>query len=377
MKKTDRLLLLYYLAAMLIYALHTAVRFGLLAFSGSFSEIAAAVSDHTFRLSDFIAFRSEESLNRLYVLNLSRGFLIFAVLYILGWLLHAAVRQTNADDTDIPAYDAYADDDEYDEYDDDDNYDDYDEYEDDAPAPQMPAPAFRKDDSVKRSRLFKRDAAPAPAASENELDAMFAPQQQDAASFDPFVPQSAAIPRRAEESGNQQHADYFSDLSADADNVRVIVKITQYTEDGEVLVSFFCGDTLRLERFSTASRTANRPVGAGDIKKFIQETRKSDDVFYVYDIRKAAQTPVLLEGEMEDAVRLLDRKIVLRIYRQQMLFITPQYDIRTVESESQAPAAVWAVPGVNNSASRTRSYIKTFYHLDEGISYEVEVRIKL
>lgn len=376
MKKTGRLIVLFYIAATLFYALFTAVRLGLLTFAGGLSEMGAAISAHQFALSDFVTVRSDAELNALYLVNLARGILVLAVVYFIGCLLQAAVRKSNqASANAAESYDA--------EYD----YEEEEEYPDEPelPAPPVQVPAYRKEDTVKLAQLFRRGEAKPPAqVPESGIDAFFsqdAPEEEPA--YDPFdsgrEPQNRPAGKRRAAAAADEYADgdYFSGLSADADNVRVIVKITQRMDDGDVLVSFFCGDTVQLERCSTASRTANRSVGSGEVKRFIQDTRKTEDVFYVYDIRKAAQTPVLLTGDMEDAVRLIDRKIVLRIYRQQMLFITPQYDIRTVDSASQEPAAVWAVQGVNNSASRTRSYIKTFYHMDEGIEYEVEVRIKL
>lgn len=373
MKKPGRLILLFYIAAALFYALFTAVRIGLLKFTGSLAELREAISAHTFAMADFVSVKSDAELNGVYLINLARGVLVLAFVYLIGALLQAAVRKSRQSETvSAESYDAeYA-------------YD-YEDEEPEEPELPVPAPAYRKEDTVKLSRLFRREEAQpaAPRVPESEIDALLSQDVPDEPEYDPFdsgrEPQNHSAGRRRAAVVTEEPAgsDYFSDLSADADNVRVIVKITQRMDDGEVLVSFFCGDTVHLERCSTASRTANRPVGAGEIKRFVQDSRKTDDVFYVYDIRKAAQTPVLLTGDMEDAVRLIDRKILLRIYRQQMLFITPQYDIRTVDSAAQAPAAVWAVPGVNNSASRTRSYIKTFYHMDEGIEYEVEVRIKL
>lgn len=341
-KAADRLVLLVYIAAALVYGIHTAVRCGVAVVGGNAADLRNDLRNMQLDLSDYLVIRSDAELTHLFAVNLLRGLAVLALLYIAMRLVIMGLKKLE-----------------------------------EGGLMKRFLPKFEK----KNDGEGKREGGGIP------LFAAFRKKKaQDAPADDPFdegrdlsAEKAAFSARRtpAARTDAKPKKDFFADLSAENDNVRVIVKLTQRDEDGELMVQFFCGDTLGLTRYRTTDKHANRSVGSGEIKQFVQKTRQDEDVFYVYDIRKAAQSPVMLYGEEEDAVRLLDRRILLRIYRQQMLFITPQLDIRTVESKQQEAAAVRAVSGQNNTASRTRSYRAVFYELDEGIEYEVEVRIKL
>ena len=328
MKRSDRLILLLYLIAAGGFAVHAAVRFGLIAFTGTGAQFRSDLFGFRLHLSDYILVRSNSELNHLYFVNLLRGLLLLTALYLLAELLPLRLKKL------LGVY---------------------------PKASGKAKKSERKEEPAEMHLFRKKENAPASASA--AADPFSEISAEDAEDGD-FAPEPAET--------------YFSDLSAERDNVRVIVKITQYGEDGEPPVSFFCGDTVGLHRYPTTSLRANTTLGAGEIKEFIRETRtEQGGVFYVYDIREASQLPVMLSGEQEDAVRVVSRRVILRIYRQQLLFIAPQQDIRTVDNETQAPSSVWAVAGTNNSASQTRSYVGKFYNLDEAAEYEVEVRIKL
>ena len=365
-KRSERLILLVYIAAILIYALHTAVRCGLVVFSGSSEDFWADLRSRQLQLADYAAVRSDPAINQLYLLNVLRGILLLVLLYAASRLLPACVRilleqagrgeeeesavaRRSSNDSGDPIGDLLRADARRQAH-----LEHFDPFDDDRPqrTRQTAAPEAEDDTASLRSRVRSR-------RQNAQRDA----QQTSPAQAEPEAPEAP---------------DYFADLSPEKDNVRVIVKVTQRDEAGEILVQFFCGDTLNLKRLPVGSWLINTVIGGGEIRQFIRRTRrKKGDVFYTYSIREASQKPVVLKGEAEDAVRLIDRQIVLRIYREQMLFITPSLDIRTVDSPAQAPQSVIAVTGTNNRASRTRSYVQTFYQLDEGIAYEVEVRIKL
>ncbi|HBI85947.1 MAG TPA: hypothetical protein DDX71_06635 [Ruminococcus sp.] len=345
-RRSDVPVTLCYIAAALIYAIITACRTGTVVFGGSPEDLRQDLFSFSFRLSDYIAVRTDPVLDRLFLLNLLRGIALLAVLWLLMHLLPAVLQKMQ----------------------------------------KASAASARREGSngMSLNDLIEQNAAKPGKTAENlplpkRIRRWFVPEGEAA---QPAAASSAAPARRenrpAAETAAADSESWFADLSPEKDNVRVIVKVTQRDDEGHVIVSFFCGDTLSLERCSAASRTKNSTVGSGEIKQFIRETRREvNGVFYIYDIRSAAETPVVLQGDTEDAVRLLDRRVMLRLYRKKLLFIAPQQDIRTIYSETQAPQSVWTVSGVNNTASRTRSYAQKFYQLDEGIEYEIEVRIKL
>lgn len=347
-KRSDLPVTLCYIASALIYAIITACRTGTVVFGGSPEDLRADLFSFSFRLSDYIAVRNDPVLDRLFLLNLLRGIALLGLLWLLMKLVPAVLQKMQE-------------------------------------ASAADARRGEGSNGMSLNDLIEQHAAKPGKSAENlplpkRIRRWFVPSGEDAAPA-PSAPAARRESRPAAAANVPAAADsagWFADLSPAKDNVRVIVKVTHYDEDDNVIVSFFCGDTLTLERCSAASRTKNSTVGDSEIKQFIRETRRDPDgVFYVYDVRSAAEKPVLLYGDSEEAVRLLDRRVLLRLYPKKLLFIAPQQDIRTVNSETQAPQSVWAVSGVNNTASRTRSYAQKFYDLDEGIEYEIEVRIQL
>ncbi|MCQ2416583.1 MAG: hypothetical protein MJ071_02085 [Oscillospiraceae bacterium] len=355
MKWSEKMKFLFYLAAMAVYAVYTAVRIGVVSLYGTLAELLSDLTSGQLSLSEYIFFRHEPELNSLYLLNLMRGVFILAVIYLLGWVIQTVAVERIAEKKESAPVQRRIVEEEYEE----------EEYEEDEEEDDDMKSGFAFDFFRDREKTAPQSRKPV-SSEKNEKTAV----------FNPFEESASELQSVREEPRRQQN-DFFSNLGEEADNVRVIVKITQYDEEQNKILSFFCGDTLKLERYSTKNLMTNSAVGNRDIRQYIKKKRKEQDVFYVFQIRESAQNPVVLCGDEEYAARLVEEKISLRIYREKMLFITRQDDIRTIQNESQGAAPVWAVEGMNNNHSRTRSYQQKFYCLDDGLEYEVEVRIKL
>lgn len=405
MKILKWLIGLLYLAVLLWYVMDTAVQLGLVIPQATFADMWQALLAGDFQLSEYFIVRKNNYLSELWLVNMLRGGLLIILMYTASHLIPFSIamaarrsgkkwkkpkRKSKADKKasaaheeravyeDNAVYEAHEDNTVYGAYEDKVMYEDTAVYSKLAAYPHADAqqggvavmPYTREEASMNRQSFAdpQTEEENRPAAEAEEI-----PDKKQEA--------EKTAKKQIKKNKTELAEDYFSDLGAVLDNVRIIIRVTQYDEEGNPVLSFYKGDTMTLKKSSTYRRwwyttENNRPVPDMDkeVNDFIKKTQKQRDVYYELKLKEDTIQPVMLIGDRKKACELFRNAFTLRLYKEAMLFIAHNAGIRRSKDTAGRLFRSVLVQRQDGTASRTYQYADTLYYDD--LEFEIEVRIK-